>query len=527
MSKSFLLSVCLAGVPTAAFAQHDRGRNAVQQLAAGELDSAVELVNQETRRRRSPITPAERHFVLAMIACRRGDVATASHEARRAVELGLPVERLQAGPREVFAPLFSDEDFRAWVDARGERLLHGPLLGAVTDVSARFWVRTAAEESVEIEVVPSASSATSQSRVTARARTSQHADYTAVVEVSGLLPAASYQYSVLLDGEKMGPPAQFRTHPKRGAPARFSIGFGGGAGLTPKYERMWTTISGYALRAFFLLGDNVYIDDPTHEVTQRYCYYRRQSRPEWRRFAAGVSVHSIYDDHDFGLNDCIPGAAVDEPAWKRHVVDVFRENWNNPAYGGGTEKPGCWHDFYIGDVHFILLDGRYYRDLDAGSMLGTTQKTWLFDTLERSKGTFKVLASPVPWSPGVKPRSRDTWDGYADEREEIFSFIERREIEGVVLMAADRHRSDLRRIRRPRSYDLYEVMSSRLTNVHTHGLVKNARGSEFIMGYNEKCSFGLMQFDTTLDDPQLAYRIVTIEGEVVGSRVLQLSALSF
>ena len=33
-------------------------------------------------------------------------------------------------------------------------------------------------------------------------------------------------------------------------------------------------------------------------------------------------------------------------------------------------------------------------------------------------------------------------------------------------------------------------MSLRLTNVHTHSLMEDAKGSEFIMGYNEKCSFG-------------------------------------
>ena len=59
------------------------------------------------------------------------------------------------------------------------------------------------------------------------------------------------------------------------------IAFGGGAGFTPQYERMWTTIDGHNPHALLLLGDNVYIDDPTHPLTQRYCYYRRQSQPEW------------------------------------------------------------------------------------------------------------------------------------------------------------------------------------------------------------------------------------------------------
>ncbi len=160
-------------------------------------------------------------------------------------------------------------------------------------------------------------------------------------------------------------------------------------------------------------------------------------------------------------------------------------------------------------------------------MLGAVQKGWLLDLLKSSEGKFKVLVSSVPWSPGVKPGSKDTWDGFSAEREQIFSFIEKHKIDGIILMAADRHRSDLRRIKRPRGYDLFEVMSSRLTNVHTHGLMEEAKGSEFIMGYNKTCSFGLMAFDTTADDPQVKYSIVSIDDKLIDSRTLKLSQLSF
>ena len=145
-------------------------------------------------------------------------------------------------------------------------------------------------------------------------------------------------------------------------------------------------------------------------------------------------------------------------------------------------------------------------------MLGPVQKDWLFRTLKGSKGKFKVLASSVPWSAGVKPGSRDTWDGYAVEREQIFSFLEANRIDGVVLISADRHRVDVRRTRRPQGYDLFEVMSSRLTNVHTHGLTENAKGSEFLVGYNATPAFAKLEFDTTADPPVLTCRIIDIDG---------------
>ena len=77
-------------------------------------------------------------------------------------------------------------------------------------------------------------------------------------------------------------------------------------------------------------------------------------------------MYSIWDDHDFGTNDCIPGPEIEVPTWKRSVWEIYKQNWVNPSYGGGSEQPGCWYDFHIGDVHFLMLDGRYYRDLKGG-----------------------------------------------------------------------------------------------------------------------------------------------------------------
>ena len=54
------------------------------------------------------------------------------------------------------------------------------------------------------------------------------------------------------------------------------------------------------------------------------------------------------------------------------------------------------------------------------------------------------------------------------EREAIFSFINENKINGVVLISADRHRSDAWRIAREDGYAFYEFSSSKLTNVHTH-----------------------------------------------------------
>jgi alkaline phosphatase D len=64
-------------------------------------------------------------------------------------------------------------------------------------------------------------------------------------------------------------------------------------------------------------------------------------------------------------------------------------------------------------------------------------------------------------------------------------------------------------------------MSSRLTNVHTH---ENIEGALF--AYNDKCSFGLLTFDTDQADPDVTYEIINIDGEKIHSITLRKSELT-
>ena len=460
-------------------------------------------------------------YTLVAVQVASGATEDALATVARAVDAGLPISRFVVGPREWFRPLMEHPEFRALAEPRASSLLHGPMLGSVTDGSARIWVRTAREQTVSVEWRPLTSDESSSQ--TASAATSADRDYTARVDVQGLAANTTYAYSVSVDGEFAGGPWTFRTFPPTGQPSLFTVVFGGGGGYTPENERVWNTIASHGPSAFLLLGDNVYIDVPRHPAVQRAFYYRRQARPEFRNFTARSAIYAIWDDHDFITNDKWGGPEINEPAWKVPVWNVFRENWVNPGYGFGGERPGCWFTFWIGDVRVIMLDGRYYRtDPNAAdpTMLGPEQKAWLFETLTASDAAFTVLASPVPWARGTKPGSKDTWDGYPQERAEILGFLSDQKVPGVVLLSADRHRSDVWTIPRDGDYTLYEFESSKLTNLHTHRPMQGAAFS-----YNEKCSFGMLDFDTTLDDPTVTYRIVSIDNEPIHRLALRRSQL--
>lgn len=469
---------------------------------------------------------AETRFALAIAYAQLGELDKGWAAVQEAVALGMPPTRFVAGPRTWLGPLADHRDFASFVAAHNGGVVHGPLVGSVTDSGAAIWVRTGTERDVAVRY--RVDSGAGEWRTSAAVRSAADADYTALVRLDGLAPTTSYAYEILLDG---APAADldrltFRTFPAAGSPASFRIAFGGGAGYTPRHERAWHAVAAAKPDALVMLGDNVYIDHPESPGMQRYKYYRRQSRSEWRALTGRVPVFAIYDDHDFGDNDCWGGPEIETPAWKRPVWKYFTRNWANPSYGGGDAQPGCWFQYSIADVDVFMLDGRYYRtgpDDAQGkdrTMLGPVQKRWLLDALGKSKATFKVLVSPVPWASGSKPGSPDTWDGYPEERAEIFDFLRDERINGVVLLSSDRHRSDLWRTDHPGLYPLYEFNSAQFTNEHTHEEMPNAEFS-----YNRKQSFGLIDFDTTLDDPTVRYTIATIDGEQVFRRTFALSEL--
>ncbi len=505
-------------------------RNAISQIVDGEYDSAVKRFEYYLEGHPNDL---ESLYGLAVAYTQKQDTNKAIKYVKQAVDAGLSFGRFLAGPRSLLAPLTDSAEFKELAKKHAVELVHGPMLGCVTDTSVKFWLRTASE--VPVQVLIRESEKTGSAIKSEIVKTNKDRDFTTVIAVQGLKPDTQYYYELLVNGKKEPKRRSFRTFRACGAKGKLQVGFGGGAGYTPQHERMWNTIASHNLPAFLFLGDNVYIDHPKQPPVQQYCYYRRRSRPEFRDFAASRAIYAIWDDHDFGTNDCIGGADIDKPDWKKSVWRIFRDNWNNPNYGGETSQPGCWFDFSIGDVDFFMLDGRYYRtdpQKDNPTMLGPVQKKWLLEKLKASKATFKVLASPVPWSYGAKggiqitrrgkvAGSLDTWEGFKAEREEIFSFLEENKIDGVILISADRHRSDARKIERPNGYALYEFESSKLTNVHTHDLMPSA-----LFGYNEKCSFGLLTFDTTIPDPQVSYQIINIDNEVIHTLSLKKRQLT-
>ncbi|MBZ0256736.1 PhoD-like phosphatase N-terminal domain-containing protein, partial [bacterium] len=302
LSTRLVVMISFFAVALATYAQAEEQykkvtREIFDTLDAGKVDAAISEFNQFLKENPNDL---ECYFGLAAAYSLKGEIKKAMENVDLAVQNGLSFGRFRAGPRPWFDNLYKSDAYKEYArvhfNQHDDLLVHGPLLGCVDDHSAKFWVRTMelAGATVNLSETPDMQTGLK----TSWGATKPENDFTSVLSVDGLKPDTRYYYEIHINGIQKTQVYSFRTFPEAGAASKFSIAFGGGAGYTPKHEYMWNTLSKHDPLAFLFLGDNVYIDNPTSPNVQRYCYYRRQSRPEFRNFVAQRSNFAIWDDHD-------------------------------------------------------------------------------------------------------------------------------------------------------------------------------------------------------------------------------------
>ena len=164
--------------------------------------------------------------------------------------------------------IVGEEQFQELVKKWEVKLFGGPIVGCVTDSSAKIWLRTPGAAKVQV---------VGEGLKSAAIETSVEKDYTGILDLGGLKASTDYRYDVLVNGQSVFGDKQpsFRTFPKRDQKARFHVGFGGCARYNSPKEGIWNVVASYDPLAFLFLGDNVYMDVPEHRTQQRVHYYRR------------------------------------------------------------------------------------------------------------------------------------------------------------------------------------------------------------------------------------------------------------
>jgi len=407
--------------------------------------------------------------------------------------------------------------------ARGaDDIVAGPMVGHVTEKSARVWLQLSMAKRVAVVY--------SQERSSQEMEVGMDAEgplpYTCDLALASLKANKNYRIEIKIDGKPVrlaGPEIIIRTPPPAGEEATFSMAFGSGMESKGKGP-MCKAINALNPRAFVFLGNSLTLpgkleDYPqTHRSAVRFiaeAYTKSRQEPDLQQLFRTTPCYAVWNDHDFGVADSNKDWVYKDEAWS-----VFQRYWPNPNWGT-PENPGCYFTFTIGDVDFFMLDSRMYRDADNDparkTMLGESQLEWLKKGLKESKATFKVIgcASQLLADYG----QGDTWGAYKEERLEFLKWIFASRISGVMFVSGGRNVGEITAVRpadvgvMAGGYPLFEVSTSAMATgakVGANELVNGKRQGVGVVGGQ----FGTLDFGGVREHRFLTMRVRDEEGKV-------------
>jgi alkaline phosphatase D len=190
---------------------------------------------------------------------------------------------------------------------------------------------------------------------------------------------------------------------------------------------------------FFLhLGDTIYADrgGAARELKEFWSKYRNNRYDAATQACfRDTSVYVVWDDHEVEDN-YLPGHPL-APIGRKAFLDYW------PIRHAVAEPERIFRSFRWGkSVELFILDARQYRDIKQRTMLGRTQREWLFDSIAQSQARFKFIATAVPIAGG----GSDRWDGYPEEREKILRYLKAKRLGGVIFLSADMHYAAITKI---------------------------------------------------------------------------------
>ena len=203
------------------------------------------------------------------------------------------------------------------------------------------------------------------------------------------------------------------------------------------------------------LGDNVYLI-LNHDLKNKYRIYKRylgvRKQREMNMLLSSEKQHySIWDDHDFGPNNCdgdYENATL--------TTSAFNNFWVNPE-----SKNGVYYSFEKGDVSFIMTDGRTFKRTADSTLLGETQLSWIKKKLLESQKTFKII---VLGNQFINKGYHESFYDFEKERNSLIGFINTQKIPGVLFFSGDRHHSEINVETHQNYYPIHDITCSALSS---------------------------------------------------------------
>lgn len=257
-------------------------------------------------------------------------------------------------------------------------------------------------------------------------------------------------------------------------------------------QPIWDAIVKYNPHVFIWLGDNIYGDIrrpfkifgkertigpwknvprfvPSSENEMQAKYNKAKNNPAYSRLRESAKVIGTWDDHDYGLNDA--GKEFSEKITnQRLLLDFLDEPQDSPR----RKQAGVYTSYTFGpldkQIKVILLDTRYHRDplCSDGSILGTSQWTWLEKELKGPASAITIIASSIQVISNLSATTGplfylESWGRFPKERNRLFKLISDSKRDAVFFISGDVHFGEITRYDCVTGYPLYDITSSGFT----------------------------------------------------------------
>jgi alkaline phosphatase D len=296
--------------------------------------------------------------------------------------------------------------------------------------------------------------------------THQHKDFTVKIDAALPIPDKKYFYRFIYkqDTSAVGItytlPLQLTTS--------YKIGFASCAHYEAGYFNAYNALSKInGLRAVVHLGDYIYEYasgeyahnkkihqrfEPLHELLtlqdyrQRYKQYRRDTLLQHLHHK--VPFYCIWDDHEFADDAHQIGAEnhtdATEGAWSTRS-DAAKQAYFEWMPIRENEFGNIYRQLKIGNlVSLLFLDTRMDDRVKGGKMMSSTQQEWYYNALKSDEAIWKITVQQVMMAPlnllGYA-LNNDQWDGFNNERDQLFRFVKDENIRNFVVLSGDFHSS--------------------------------------------------------------------------------------
>jgi alkaline phosphatase D len=243
----------------------------------------------------------------------------------------------------------------------------------------------------------------------------------------------------------------------------------------------------------------------------RYAQYR--SDKDLQAMHAACPWFVTWDDHEFDnncANDISEQKNVDTAKFLIRRANAYQAYYEMMPLRTSSLPVGPNMTLYrkgsFGTLaEFFILDTRQYRSdqpnndrkspLNAAAtnprntLLGETQRKWLFDSMSASKGTWNILAQQVMMALADRSSAKapanysmDQWPGYAHERAALLKHIQDHKITNPVVLTGDIHSNWANELRIDDFKQEQAIIASEFV---TTSLSSGGNGSATIKGLDE------------------------------------------